>query len=181
MKHALLLGENPNPKIIPCDRWEKAVAFDDSRPGSGRWLKAALSHPNLTGWKFTLENAVTIHRVEETLPCFDAVVALSRIVSDAFRIPYVPHPAYYKRFHSREGTAGWARLLLVALNYGEPCPSHSQRLLAASAHSKCDWCNGVKREEYTASIFIAQAQSAEAAAVRMGFPGLGDYEVAREI
>lgn len=103
MKRALLLGIAPNPEVISPDRWETESAFTAAVPGSGRWLREVLNSPKLKGWVFTLENAVTFHRVENLLPQFDKVIALSRIVSVAYDLPYVPHPAFWKRFkHSRE-------------------------------------------------------------------------------
>jgi len=116
MKHALLLGEAPNSRVVPVESWDYAVAFGPvPRSGSGKWLRDSLRSPILKGWTFTLENAVTLHRQEKFLGRFDAVVALSRFVANRFDLPYAPHPANWKRFHSRD-RAGWVRQLVTALN-----------------------------------------------------------------
>lgn len=112
MKRALLLGECPNPRVVPPSRWESADAFEAFPRSSGFWLREQLRHHGgiLAGWEFELENAVTIHRVEHRLSTYDAILALSALVAQRFNLPYVPHPAYWKRFR-HSNPLGWLILL----------------------------------------------------------------------
>jgi len=115
MKTALLLGEAPNANIVPPSRWDKVQAFDALPNSSGQWLKTVLKSDILEDWNFILENSVTIHRVMKKWSRIDRVVALSRTVAECFQIPYVPHPAYYRRFVSAWGHQDYAKLLFIEL------------------------------------------------------------------
>ena len=117
---ALLIGECPNPKVIPVEFWSTAAAFDNTLRGSGRWLEERLTHPALNDWRIDLENAVTLERSQHRLHKYDAIIALSRFVSEAYELPYIPHPAYWKRFHSHHPER-WVYLLLRELRR-QACP-----------------------------------------------------------
>lgn len=110
MKTCLLVGLCPNPNVIPVSQWEHAAAFAVVGKGSGHWLLNVLASPALADWRFVLENAVTLHRVAKQIPSFDAVIALSRVSAQVYGLPYVPHPAYWKRFHHGD-EFGWIRQL----------------------------------------------------------------------
>lgn len=111
-KIAILLGECPNPRVCPVDSWEESVPFAAERNSSGLWLQGVLRWHQLrgSGWSFILENAVTIHRVAPRLGESQVVIALSKRVAEMLHLPYLPHPAYWKRF--RHGQAAtWLAML----------------------------------------------------------------------
>lgn len=115
VKRALLLGECPNPKVWPPGLWEQAPAFSIISNRSGTWLRAQVQDLTLHGWSFDLENAVTLHRVAAKLGSYRKVIALSRQVANFFQLPYVPHPAHWKRFH-HHNPRGWILKLKEALS-----------------------------------------------------------------
>lgn len=109
---ALLIGECPNTSP---EYWDQIAAFVPfPLSGSGAWLRKTLGHPLLSNWHFTFENAVTLDRVMPKFYTFNAVVALSKTVAYAYDLPYVPHPAYWRRFYSGRPDV-WIALLLQEL------------------------------------------------------------------
>ena len=113
-RQALLIGECHNVNRVPIKSWDVIPAFYPGSNSSGEWIHKQLASPILVGWKFILENSVTLDRSARRLHEFHAVVALSKRVATYLDLPYLPHPAFWKRFHHGSSDA-WVKILHFTL------------------------------------------------------------------
>ena len=121
MYNILFVGEKVN-------RRKSNIPFD-RRMGCGKFLHEAIYYLENNPWiSVDFDNTFKNNRLNKCLLIrqydYNRVIALGRIAYKELNklgvnCKYIPHPAFFKRFHSKEGINGYSQLILEEIFNGK--------------------------------------------------------------